>query len=297
MSFVHQPVLLQEVLAYLVQEPAGVYIDCTIGGGGHALAVLEQLSPAGFLLGIDQDQIALQAAAERLQTYRDQVKLVQGNFRQLQEIWQESALPAPQGILFDLGVSSPQLDEKERGFSYQEDAPLDMRMDQRQHLTAAEIVNTWPEAELAHIIRQYGEERWAARIASFIVKRRKQQRLSTTGELVDVIKAAIPAAARRRGPHPARRTFQALRIAVNDELGALQVGLEAARCILAPAGRVCVISFHSLEDRIVKHTFRAWAEENDFNILTKKPVTPSAKETEANPRARSAKLRVAMKRA
>ncbi|MGI6128650.1 MAG: 16S rRNA (cytosine(1402)-N(4))-methyltransferase RsmH [bacterium] len=297
MGFIHQPVLLSEVLTYLVSQPEGVYIDCTLGGGGHAEAVLKQLSPAGRFLGIDQDEIALAAATRRLQPYKNQLKLARGNFSQLEEIWQRSGLPAPCGILFDLGVSSPQLDEKERGFSYQEDAPLDMRMDRQQPFNAAKLVNTWPEKDIAHIIRQYGEERWAARIASFIVQRRRERPLTTTGQLVDVIKAAIPAAARRRGPHPARRTFQALRIAVNDELEVLPLGLEAAAHIIAPGGRIVAISFHSLEDRIVKHTFRRLAMEGKFTVLTKKPVIPSSNEAENNPRARSSKLRAVMKRA
>lgn len=297
MGFFHQPVLLEEVLSYLSCQPEGVYIDCTLGGAGHAEAILDQTSPAGSLLGIDQDETALLAAAKRLKPYGDRVQLVQGNFRWVDELWRASGLVAPKGILFDLGVSSPQLDEIERGFSYREDAPLDMRMDRRQQETAADLVNTLPEAKLARIISKYGEERWAARIAKFIVNRRRQQPINTTEELVDVIKAAIPAGARRRGPHPARRTFQALRIAVNDELEALREGLAAAKEILAPGGRICVISFHSLEDRIVKHTFRSWALENGFTVLTKKPVVPASKEADENPRARSAKLRAIMRSA
>lgn len=295
MSFLHQSVLLKEALSYLDCRSEGVYIDCTLGGAGHAAAILDQSSPNGLLLGIDQDQAALSAAAERLEPYGSRAYLVQGNFRRVDEIWRASGLLAPKGILFDLGVSSPQLDEKERGFSYWEDAPLDMRMDRGQEVTAADLINTLPEAELAHIIGRYGEERWAARIAKFIVNRRNQQHVATTGDLVDIIKAAIPAAARRRGPHPARRTFQALRIAVNEELEALTEGLVAAGRILAPGGRICVISFHSLEDRIVKHTLRSWAEGGEFVVLTKKPVVPDSKEEDDNPRARSAKLRAVMR--
>ncbi|MFY9189048.1 MAG: 16S rRNA (cytosine(1402)-N(4))-methyltransferase RsmH [bacterium] len=296
MTFLHEPVLLQEVLSYLACQPEEVYIDCTVGGAGHAAAMLDRSSPTGRLLGIDQDEAALAAAAKRLQPYGKRVQLTKGNFRCLDEIWQTSGLGAPLGVLFDLGVSSPQLDEKERGFSYQEDAPLDMRMDPKQAVTAATLINTLPERELAQIISQYGEERWAVRIAKFIGQRRQQQPITTTAQMVDVIKAAIPAAARRRGPHPARRTFQALRIAVNDELAALRKGLEAAGRILAPSGRLCVISFHSLEDRIVKHTFRSWAQEGGFTVLTKRPVVPSPEEAKENPRARSAKLRAIRRR-
>ncbi|BCV24682.1 MAG TPA: 16S rRNA (cytosine(1402)-N(4))-methyltransferase RsmH [Firmicutes bacterium] len=293
MRFQHQPVLLSETLAYLACRPGGIYIDCTLGGGGHAREILLRSTPGGLLLGIDRDAAALEAARERLAPFKERVRLVQGNFRELAGIWRASSLPAPQGILFDLGVSSPQLDEPERGFSYQVDAPLDMRMDKRQELTARQIVNTWPRHELARIIREYGEERWALRIAGFIDERRRRAPLETTGELVDVIKEAIPAAVRRHGPHPARRTFQALRIAVNDELGALKEGLAAAGHILAPGGRVCVISFHSLEDRIAKHTLRQLAAAGELELLTKKPVTPGEEEIQNNPRSRSAKLRAA----
>lgn len=297
MAFRHEPVLLDEVLRYLGCRPGGVYIDCTLGGGGHAREILERTAPDGVLLGIDRDEAALAAAREKLQPYGDRARLVHANFRRLEAIWQESGLPAPQGILFDLGVSSPQLDEAERGFSYQADAPLDMRMDRTQSLTAWDVVNTWPRRELARIIREYGEEKWAQRIAGLIEKRRQRRPLETTGELVEVIKEAIPAAARRRGPHPARRTFQALRIAVNNELGSLEEGLVAAGHILAPGGRILVISFHSLEDRIVKHTFRRLAEAGELEIVTKKPVTPTEAEIARNPRSRSAKLRVGEKKA
>ncbi|HHY92774.1 MAG TPA: 16S rRNA (cytosine(1402)-N(4))-methyltransferase RsmH [Firmicutes bacterium] len=296
MAFQHQPVLLAETLTYLDCRPNGTYIDCTLGAGGHAHAILKRSAPEGKLLGIDRDRIALQATREKLAAFTGRLHLVHGNFRDLESIWRGSGLPAPQGILFDLGVSSPQLDEPERGFSYQLDAPLDMRMDDTEELTAWEIVNRWPREELARIVREYGEERWALRIAGFIEKRRLRGPIGTTGELVQVIKDAIPAAARRHGPHPARRTFQALRIAVNDELGALEEGLLAAGHILAPGGRVCVISFHSLEDRIAKHTLRRLAETGELELVTKKPVLPTAEEIEANPRSRSAKLRVAAKR-
>ncbi|MGI6604585.1 MAG: 16S rRNA (cytosine(1402)-N(4))-methyltransferase RsmH [Firmicutes bacterium] len=292
----HQSVLLEESLRVLNCRPGGVYIDSTLGCAGHALEILWRTTPDGLLLGIDRDEVALAVARERLSAFAHRVLLVHANYRDLKAVWEESGFPQPQGIFFDLGVSSPQLDQAERGFSYQMDAPLDMRMDRTQSLTAKEIVNTWSREELARIIFAYGEERWAKRIAAFIEKRRLQRPLETTGELVEVIKAAIPAAARRRGPHPAKRTFQALRIAVNEELSGLEQGLAAASQILAPGGRICIISFHSLEDRIVKHTLRNLAQSGEFTVLTKKAVLPSAEELEKNPRSRSAKLRAAEKR-
>ncbi|HKM39759.1 MAG TPA: 16S rRNA (cytosine(1402)-N(4))-methyltransferase RsmH [bacterium] len=296
MYFQHEPVLLPEVLSYLACQSEGLIIDCTVGGAGHAEAILEKTSPSGSLLAIDQDQAALSAAARRLRKYGRRVGLVKGNFRQVEEIWRGSGLASPIGILFDLGLSSPQVDQKERGFSYQADAPLDMRMDTTQQTTAATIVNELSENELANIIKRYGEERWAARISKFICQRRRQEPINTTAQLVDVIKSAIPAAARRRGPHPARRTFQALRIAVNDELEALSRGLDGAREIIAPGGTICAISFHSLEDRIVKRSFRAWALQGEYTVLTKKPLVPTFEETERNPRSRSAKLRAIRRR-
>lgn len=271
-------------------------MDCTLGGGGHAWEILARSAPDGVLLGIDRDEEAIAAARVRLAPYGERVRLVHANFSQLKPVWRKTGFPAPLGILFDLGVSSPQLDEAERGFSYQADAPLDMRMDRTQRLTARDVVNTWPREEIARILREYGEERWALRIASFIEKRRQEVPIETTGELVELIKAAIPAAARRHGPHPARRTFQALRIAVNDELGCLEEALTAAAEILAPGGRLCVISFHSLEDRIAKHTIRRLAAAGQLTVLTKKPVVPTPEEEVQNPRSRSAKLRAAEKR-
>lgn len=310
MNFYHVSVLLEETVQALAPRRGGRYIDGTLGGGGHAEAVLERSAPDGMLLGLDQDETALAAAGRRLARFGARVRLRHGNFARMAEVAAEEGFTGADGVLFDLGVSSPQLDVAERGFSYQHDAPLDMRMDRTQPTSAADLVNQLPEEELARIIREYGEERWAKRIAQFIVQRRQKQPIETTGELVDLIKAAVPAAARRAGPHPAKRTFQALRIAVNDELGALQKGLQAAVRVLRPGGRIAVISFHSLEDRICKETFAALARgcvcppelpvctcgsKPELKILTRRPVTASLQELERNPRARSAKLRVAEK--
>lgn len=292
MNFVHKPVLLTEVLRFLNPQPGEIFVDATVGGGGHAYALLERLQPGGFLLGLDRDGEAIQVASLRLKPFGDKVKLFQASFSLLPSILEQEGLKGVDGLLFDLGVSSYQLERVERGFTYQAEAPLDMRMDRRQELTAAEIVNTWPEEELTRILREYGEERWAARIAHFIVKARKKTPIRTTLQLVEIVKAAIPARFRRTGPHPARRTFQALRIAVNDELGELQRTLAKLDLLLNPGGRVVVISFHSLEDRIVKQTFKDLSGKL-LEILTSKPVVPSLEEIKHNPRARSAKLRAA----
>lgn len=311
MEFEHRPVLLQEVLTWLAPRSGGVYVDATVGGGGHAVQVAQRISPGGRLVGIDRDPAAVAAAAARLEAEapRDVVWDVRhANFAELDVVLDGLGIGSIDGVLFDLGVSSVQFDNPARGFTYREDAPLDMRMDPSRGQTARDLVNEAPEETLRHIIATYGEERWAARIARFIVERRRQAPIETTGDLVQVIKEAIPAAARRRGPHPARRTFQALRIAVNDELGSLERGLQAAIARLAPGGRVVVISFHSLEDRIVKQAFRE-AERGCIcppelpacrcgrrpvlRILTRRPVTPSPEEIHVNPRARSAKLRAA----
>lgn len=312
MDYVHEPVLLAEIIAWLCCTPGGIYIDCTLGGGGHAAAILEQIKPGGRLLGIDRDPDALEAARRRLAPYSGMVSFIQGNFRDLTQLVASLGVEEADGILFDLGVSSPQLERPERGFSYHQDGPLDMRMDPNQATTAADLVNDLPQQELARIIWEYGEERWAARIAQFIVAAREKAKLKTTGELVAVIKGAVPAGARKKGPHPARRTFQALRIAVNEELDSLAPALEAAVNILKPGGRLCVISFHSLEDRIVKRTFRRLARgctcppefpacvcgrQPLVKVLTRRPVTPTGKEVQENPRARSAKLRVVERRA
>lgn len=310
MEFIHTTVLLHESVENLLVKPDGIYVDCTVGGAGHSTEIASRLGTKGRLVGIDQDDMALQAAEERLAPYQDRVTLIRENFRNLKKALYYRGVEEVDGFLFDLGFSSPQVDDDERGFSYQADAPLDMRMDRRQKLTAQFIVNTWSETELAQAIREYGEEKWANRIAQFIVQERKRKPMETTGELVDVIKAAIPAAARRSGPHPAKRTFQALRIAVNDELNLLQDALRDAIELLKPGGRICVISFHSLEDRIVKHLFRDLAAEcicppnmpvctcgvkPIVKVITRKPITPNEEELKSNPRARSASLRVAEK--
>mgnify|MGYP001339460269 CR=1 FL=1 len=316
--FRHVTVLLHEAVDGLAVKPDGIYVDCTLGGAGHAVAILEKLSSGGRLVAFDRDETAIGHAEKKLAAHRDRVTLVNENFRHLERVLadlpfvpKKDGVPQVDGILFDLGVSSPQLDEAERGFSYQHDAELDMRMDRRSALTARDIVNEWPEREIARILSAYGEERFAARIAARIVKRRETAPIRTTGELAELIKEAIPAAARRSGPHPARRSFQALRIAVNDELGALRDALEQAVRCLAPGGRVAVITFHSLEDRICKQVFSAHAgrctcppdfpvcvcnSEGLLRILTKKPIEPGPAEIEGNPRARSARLRIAEKR-
>ena len=306
-SFHHLPVLLDEVLEGLRPFTGGRYVDCTVGGGGHSRAILEASEPAGRLLGLDQDPAALEAAGKALAPFGSRVTLKKANFRRLLEAAREAGFDQADGVLFDIGVSSPQLDEGERGFSFHQDAPLDMRMDPEGPVTARDLVNGLEAAELTRLLRDYGEERWARRIADFIVRNRP---LETTGQLVEVIKAAIPAAARRTGPHPARRTFQALRIAVNDELGALEEGLGQALDLVRPGGRVAVITFHSLEDRIVKQAMQAWARgcscppdlpvcvcgrKPRARLVSRKPLTAGEEELSRNPRSRSAKLRLAEK--
>lgn len=316
MEYRHTPVLLAEVTQLLSLEPGSIVVDCTLGGAGHAKRIADLIAPTGILVGIDRDDAALDAAADVLrlgqQEHPVSLRLIKGDFGDLDELLADADIPYADAILFDLGVSSPQIDAVERGFTFQADAPLDMRMDpDRQRLTAAEVVATYPEADLARIIRDYGEERWASRIAAFIVAARARRPITTTGQLVEIIKDAVPAAARRSGGHPARRTFQALRIEVNDELGSLVRGLDAAIRWLAPGGRVAVISYHSLEDRIVKQTFATAAQgcvcppdlpvcrcgrKPVLRIVTRRAVRPTAREVEMNPRARSATLRVAEKR-
>jgi 16S rRNA (cytosine1402-N4)-methyltransferase len=315
MEYRHTPVLLAEVTQQLLPQPGSIIVDCTLGGAGHAKRLLELIVPGGILVGIDQDDAALIAAENTLrlgqQIPSDSFRLLKGNFGELDDLLVEAGVPYVDAFLFDLGVSSPQLDIPERGFSYREDAPLDMRMDPgHQSLTAAEVIAAYTEADLARIVRDYGEERWASRIAHFIVEARQRQLVETTMQLVEVIKAAVPASARREGPHPAKRTFQALRIEVNDELAVLQRSLASAIRWLAPGGRIAVISYHSLEDRIVKHAFAEEARgctcpadlpvctcehEPVLRIITRKAIVPSAGEIEGNPRARSAKLRVGEK--
>lgn len=310
MDFHHIPVMLNEVITHLNLQQGGTYIDCTLGGGGHTSEIIKKIQPGGRVIGIDQDPNALQAAQNRLAMYKDRITFVHSNFYRLKDIVQENEVGEADGVLFDLGVSSHQLDEGDRGFSYMQDAPLDMRMNPQDKVTAENLVNELEELELARIIKEYGEERWAKRIARFIVENRQNKRIGTTGELVGIIKKAVPAGARREGPHPAKRTFQALRIAVNDELNRFAQTLRDTVDILKPGGRVCVISFHSLEDRITKEVFRDLAKDcicppelpvcrcnkqKQIDIITSKPVLPGAQEIENNPRARSAKLRAARK--
>ncbi len=299
---IHIPVLYQEALAGLQPRPGGRYIDCTVGGGGHARGILELSSPDGQLLGIDIDPLAIEIAAERLRDYTSRFTLVNANFANLMEIVERHDFHPVDGILFDLGISSFQLEQGERGFSFQREGPLDMRFDLEGEQTAADLVNCLPEEELAEILLRYGEERQARRIARAIVSHRP---LTTTRELAEVVRRAVP----RRGKiHPATKTFQALRIAVNDELENLAKALPQAVEILAPGGRLVVISFHSLEDRIVKRFFRDEARgcicppgipvcicghKPTLEIVTKRPIRPSAEEVKANPRSRSARLRVA----
>ena len=303
----HKPVLLEECLQALDIKPAGTYLDGTLGRAGHALELLRRL-PAGRFVGIDRDLAAIEAARERLAAYSGRVTLLHGNFRDLGDLLREAGISRVDGMLFDLGVSSPQLDEPRRGFSYMHDAPLDMRMDETEALDAFQVVNTWSGDELRRILYEYGEERYAPRIAQAIVRRRQESPIRTTGELAEVIRSAMPAAALREKQHPAKRSFQAIRIAVNGELEALPPMLEAAVENLAPGGRLAVITFHSLEDRIVKQAMRTLAtgctcppefpvcvcgKKPKLRLVTRKPIVSGREELEGNPRARSAKLRVA----
>lgn len=310
MHFAHEPVLLKETIESLDLKSGEIYVDCTLGVAGHSLGMLAA-EPNIRLIGIDQDAEALARARYRLTAYSSQVTLIRGNFRNLRSILRDLKIPAVAGVLMDIGVSSPQLDDGERGFSYHQEARLDMRMDQDSHLDAWTIVNTYDQEELSKIIYTYGEERWATRIAKFIVQERLQSSIDTTVDLVTVIKKAIPAGARSKGPHPARRTFQALRIAVNDELGALKLALEQAVELLKPKGRLAVITFHSLEDRIVKEYFQDLLghctcppnlpvcicnNEAIVRLVNRKPIEASPEELESNPRSRSAKMRIVEKR-
>jgi 16S rRNA (cytosine1402-N4)-methyltransferase len=305
-SYNHNSVMPEETISRLMTDPGGIYVDCTLGGGGHTRRLLERLSPSGRIVGIDQDASAIVHVRELLGE-DDRLTFVQSNFVNISEILCEWDIDKVQGILFDLGVSSPQLDEARRGFSYSHNAALDMRMDQEQGITAADIVNSADVRELTRIFSEYGEERWSARIAHFIDNRRLQSPIATTGELVDIIKAAIPKAARREGPHPAKRVFQALRIMVNRELEVLDAALEKALDCLNVGGRLAVITFHSLEEKIVTDKVRLWLGRctcpprfpecrcgkcRRIELVTRKPVVPSPSEIQENPRARSAKLRV-----
>ncbi|TAJ09628.1 MAG: 16S rRNA (cytosine(1402)-N(4))-methyltransferase RsmH [Nitrospirae bacterium] len=291
----HIPVLAEEVVAGLGCKPGGRYVDCTVGYGGHAALILERSAPDGVLIGMDQDEAALRAAGERLQPYAGRVRLVRGNFQELKQQLRSMGVAEVDGVMFDLGVSSAQLDEPTRGFSFLADGPLDMRMDQRAALSAASLVNDLPEQELADLIYRYGEERYSRRIARAIVRARAIHPLARTLELASVIRGSVPPPYRHGRIHCATRTFQALRIAVNRELDVLEGALKDAVEVLAPGGRLCVISFHSLEDRIAKQTFRALSrgESPCLSVLTKRPLVASEEERAGNPRARSAKLRVA----
>ncbi|WP_369902926.1 16S rRNA (cytosine(1402)-N(4))-methyltransferase RsmH [Bacillus manliponensis] len=308
--FKHVTVLLKETVDGLAIKPNGTYVDCTLGGGGHSAYLLSQLSEEGRLIAFDQDDIAIANAKEKFASYGERFTVIKSNFRYLKEKLNEIGIYEVDGILFDLGVSSPQLDTAERGFSYHQDAPLDMRMDQSAPLTAYDVVNDWPYEKLVKIFFQYGEEKFSKQIARKIEAYRETKAIETTGELVELIKEGIPAPARRTGGHPAKRVFQAIRIAVNDELRVFEEALESAIEITKPGGRISVITFHSLEDRICKSIFKQHSTTPDLppglpiipdeykpklKLITRKPILPSDTEVEDNKRARSSKLRIAEK--
>lgn len=308
--FVHKTVLLDETVDGLNIKPDGIYVDCTLGGGGHSERILSQLGEHGKLIAFDQDDMALEHAAKRLEQYKDKLILVKSNFKYLTEKLAELHITNVDGVLYDLGVSSPQLDIPERGFSYHEDAPLDMRMDQSGDITAYDVVNDWSYEDLVRIFFRYGEEKFSKQIVRKIEQAREQAPIRTTGELVELIKQGIPAAKRRTGGHPAKRVFQAIRIAVNDELAVFESSLQQAIDLLNPKGRISVITFHSLEDRICKTVFKKASEvpelppglpvipagyEPIIKLINRKPITASELELEENNRARSAKLRIAEK--
>ncbi len=307
MSFAHVSVLLEETIEQLNIRPDGIYVDGTLGGGGHSLEICRRLSEKGRLLGFDQDEAAIQAATKRLKPFQDQVTVIRSNYCYMKEELERLGIGKVDGILLDLGVSSFQLDTPERGFTYREDVPLDMRMDQRQTRTARDVVNECPEMELYRIIRDYGEDKFAKNIARHIVKAREESPIETTGELAELIRGAIPAKQRMTGGHPAKRTFQAIRIELNRELEVLRDSLDTMIDLLNPGGRLCIITFHSLEDRIVKNSFKTnenpctcpstfpvciCGKKPKGRVATKKPVAPGEKEMTENPRSRSAKLRV-----
>lgn len=309
MEFKHVSVLLNEIIEELNIKTDGIYVDCTLGGAGHSSEILKLLSSKGRLIGIDQDEEALKAAKERLKDYNN-VIYVHDNFHNIEGILKNLNIEKVDGILADLGVSSYQLDKGERGFSYMQDAPLDMRMDRRNSLSAYEVINTYSEENLAKIIRDYGEDKFAKRIAKFIVENRSKKEIKTTGELSEIIKSAIPAKFRREGPHPAKRTFQAIRIEVNKELEILEKTVEDGVKYLNTEGRMAIITFHSLEDRIIKNKYRelenpctcpkdfpicVCGKKPQIRVISRKPIEPTKEEVEANPRSRSAKLRVAEK--
>lgn len=309
-KFSHVSVLLRECIEALNIKPDGIYVDCTAGGGGHSLEIVKRLTAGGRLIAIDRDEDALRAAGARLADYADRVTFVHSNYAMLQSVLADLGIPKADGVLADLGVSSYQLDTAERGFSYMQDAPLDMRMDREQPLSARDVVNTYSEEELRRILYDYGEEKFARNIAANIVKQRSERPIETTLELAELVKGSMPKAAREGGHHPAKRTFQAIRIEVNAELSSIPPALDAAVHALNPGGRVAVITFHSLEDRLVKQKFAALSSgctcPREFpvcvcgkkpvvRVITKKPVTAGEDELEVNPRSRSAKLRVAEK--
>ena len=311
MDFRHTPVLFEECMEGLKIRPGGVYADGTLGGGGHASGIAERIGADGLLIGIDRDRDALDAAEKRLKQYPCRKVLVQSTYTQIRSILKEHQIEGLDGAILDIGVSSFQLDNAERGFSYMQDAPLDMRMNRDDTFSAYDVVNGYDRDQLAWVIRTYGEEKWASRIADFIVSARTETPIRTTGELTELIKAAIPASARRDGPHPAKRTFQAIRIEVNGELEQLQKAVDEYCDALLPGGRLCIITFHSLEDRIVKEAFQrrlnpctcpkdlpvcVCGKVPDVKKVTGKPVTASKEELDGNPRSRSAKLRVIEKR-
>ncbi|MEW5921838.1 MAG: 16S rRNA (cytosine(1402)-N(4))-methyltransferase RsmH [Bacillota bacterium] len=306
----HIPVMLKETLELLDPAPGKVIVDATLGGGGHAAAILDKLQPGGKLIGLDRDEEALREAGARLAPYKDAFLPVKANFRELHSVLERCGVVAVDGILFDLGVSSHQLDSPQRGFAYRRDELLDMRMDIEQEQTAGDLLNRLNHRELAAIFRRYGEEKWAGRIASFIVAQRRKRPITHSGQLVEIIREAIPVAVRRKGGHPAKRVFQALRIAVNDELENLQGGLQQGIDALGPGGRITVIAYHSLEDRLVKEAFHRFSRGctcppglplcrceavTVLKLLTKKPLLPGREETGINPRAKSARLRAAEK--
>ena len=310
MAFEHTSVLLEETIEGLGIKPEGIYVDGTLGGGGHAREIASRLGAGGRLIGIDQDEAAIYAAGERLAPFGDRVTIVRSNYRDTKEVLFSLGIRGIDGMILDLGVSSYQLDTEERGFSYRFDVPLDMRMDQRQRLTAREIINTYEERELFRVIRDYGEDKFAKNIAKHIVAARQRKQVETTGELNEIIKAAIPAKMRVEGGHPSKRTFQAIRIECNHELEVLKESLETLIDLLHPQGRLCIITFHSLEDRIVKTAFKQAAnpcicppefpvcvcgKKSKGKVVTGKPILPGEEELEENPRAKSAKLRIFQK--
>jgi len=309
-NFSHRSVLLDECIEALNIKPDGIYVDGTAGGGGHSLEIAKKLTAGGRLIAIDRDDAAIAAATERLKDYSDRVTFVRNNFSSIKESCLDLGIDKIDGVLLDLGVSSYQLDTVERGFTHNSDAPLDMRMDRRNDLDAYTVVNTYSADQLKKVIYNYGEERFAPKIAAAIVRYREKETIKTTGQLVEIIKSAIPPSAREGGHHPAKRTFQAIRIEVNGELDAIEPTIRNATDILAPEGRIAIITFHSLEDRIVKQTYADLASgcncprdlpvcvcgrKPRVNVLTRKPILPSERELEENPRSRSAKLRVAEK--